>query len=696
MVYIKNTRTISTLLLLTVLAAAIIGCQDLGKKPGNGSGTGVLVAPILTLGPGGSRVRCEWTPSNPFADTYDIYYRRGAFDKVEDITKTGTKLENKTSPFTVTNLANGERYSFVIAANKADYETVYSVIKTGRPVSSAQSEGGDNGDNGGNNWNEGDVAPELVLISADSRFICEWASSYPAADSYDIYYRQGEYDVAQDIKDGGFKIENQTSPFNIVSLANGDIYSIVITANVPGGFMDSEIRIGKPGSVVRGKSTKRGVSYNFNTSGDGRPGASREDMDLLGPAISWFYDWGHKPQTKTIETAAAAWNVEYMPMAWSDINPAELESYIKDHPKCRYLLGYNEPNLVSGWESAYKLPQQAASIWPKFMKEAEAHKLKVVAPAMALVGDPPIEWLDAFFNQPQVSLEDDIAAIAIHAYLCGPQAFRDFINNSKKYGKPVWMTEWCAWDGGAWSYMYPGAPERTGETFYNAPIPENAEAFQIFYLSQTAMYMEQDPDLERYAWFIPKRSGEDYTQYPWMDLLTWGSEPELTEIGLVFVHMSTCDKSIWVFPGQLIEAKDFSANNLAEWTIHKNDGWQNSVTFRVSTDPEPLSILDVCYQDINGYMWVEYQVYLEQEKNYSLTLRYNAPHESPMTVYVDGKKVSDVSLGGGSWQTRNDIALGNISPGRHTIRLRITGDSNTFTPTDTESLWCSLNWLKVD
>ena len=701
MVHVKGLKRAGALLLFTTLTAVItIGCQDVTKKSKTDRGT--ITAPSLTLSSGGSRIRCEWTPSNPYADTYDIYYRKGTYDNVEDVKKDGSiKLENKTSPFTVTNLVNGERYTFVITAIKEGYETVDSVVKTGRPTPSANDtdEPGRPAIPGEEN---GNTAMGLIVVSASDHLIALWLPSDPPALSYDIYYREGIYDVAEDIKDAGVKLANQDSPFSI-PLPPGGVYSVIITANVPDGSIDSAVVTGKPGSVVRNRSPKRGVGYNFNTI----DGTNKADMDLMAPTISWFYDWGHAPQEpagtqgqRIIEKAAREHKVEYMPMAWSDIQPDALRQYVQRNPECRYLLTFNEPNLVSGWESFFQLPSEAAAKWPAVLVAARENNLKVVSPAMALVGEDPIEWMDAFLAQPEVSM-DDIVAISIHSYMNGPSAFREVINRFKKYNRPVWMTEWCAWDGGAWDYhLGPRNVEQGGweewvdghfqmaEAAKEWVIPKGT-AFQMWFLSQTAMYMEQDPWLERYAWFIPKRSGEDYEHYPWMDLLTWDKPPKLTDMGKVFVNMSTCDKSVWVLAGQLIEAKDFSANNLAEWAIHTNDGWQNSVTFRVSTDPDKLSVLDIWYWKVEyGYMWAEYQVYLDQAKPYALTLRYSAPKTASMTVYVDGKPTEEVvTLEGASWQTKEAIPLGNLSKGQHTIRLRVNGGADTD---------LALNWLKVD
>ena len=684
----KNFKYVSTLLLTAILVFAAAGCPKVVSERKKD-----IAAPVLlTLSPSDGCLTVRWNDSDPNADTYDIYYRQGRFNTADEVIA-GNRLYNRASPFTIAGLANGRTYSVIVSANKTGYAPVNSGVKTGRPQ--APSIPGNENEN--ENEEERDfTAPVFSIIPSADRIICEWTDS-DSADSYDIYYAEGEFNTAEEIKFEGWVNYNINSPYTISGIANGTLYSIIISANRDGyETIDSEVKKGKPASVSApaGRSKKRGVSYNFNTVS----GTTWADMDLLGPGISWFYDWGHRPQTRDVENAGAAHSIEYMPMAWSDIMPNDLRGYVQAHPEAEYLLAFNEPNLISGWESAYQLPQVAAEKWVRLKETAVELGLKIVSPAMAMVGDPPIEWMDAFLSQPQVSL-DDMAAIAFHAYLNGPSAFRDAVISFKKYNKPIWMTEWCAWDGGAWEYHRteimgsnsrpnPEPPGFNWDRWMDEVFAKEGTEFQMFYLSQTAMYMELDPWIERYAWFIPKRSGEDYTQYPWMDLLTKTNPPKLTGMGQVYINMSVCDKSIWVPRGQIIQAKDFSSNNLEEWAIHSNDGWQNSVTFRPTTDENGLSVLDIWYKNIDhGYMWAEYQVYMEEAGDRTLSLRYSAPQDASMSVYVNEKQAAAFTLSGENWQTKDDVSLGYVPAGRHTIRLRVNGgkDSNI-----------ALNWLKVD
>ncbi|MCL2762331.1 MAG: glycosyl hydrolase [Treponema sp.] len=834
MIWNKNTKAIWALVLITALI--LTGCPEEILKITkdtvimyDGADGDMAAPPVLTMNAANGRLILEWTPSTPAADTYDIYYRQGRFTSEDDV-KLGVKLNNRTSTFTIANLANYQTFSVVIVANKKGFTPTASNVEVARPSSGIITDPDLDPDPNPNpepdparciicgaveaecicpvfnpgpgpdpvrcadcgaveaecvcpafnpgpgpdpircadcgaveaecvcpdfnpspdpnparcsicgailaacvcpdpsdpihnpnpNPNPGDPdpgsppsLPRLVIIPVDGRVVLEWTSTNPYV-VIDVYYRSGEYATAAEVKSGGTRLQNQLSPITIPGLANGQVYSVVVSARQGSYTTDSRVIPVRPAETRQPqKSPKRGVGYNFNTahvnnaSDAVRADITWADFALMAPAISWYYDWGHRPQAlgpwenpnRVVERAAAEYNIEYMPMAWSDILPADLDDYMSRHPETRYLLAYNEPNLISEWESQFQLPSEAASKWGRLLAEARKHNLKVVSPAMALVGQPPMTWMDQFLAQPQVSL-DDIVAISIHSYMNGPSAFRDVINRFKKYDKPVWMTEWCAWDGGAWNYHL--GPRDTWEYTILTPsgwrsfIREDAKHwvipkgknFQMFFLSQTAMLMEMDPMLEYYAWFIPKRTGEDYEDYPWMDLITKTNPPELTDIGKVYVHMSTCDKSVWVPSGTIIHAKDFTSNNIEEWAVHTSDGWQNSVTFRPTTDPLGLTILEIWFKEIqHGYMWTEYQVNVAHSGEAVLSIRYSAPKDTLATVFLDGVPKETMLLTGGFWQTRTDISLGPVTAGRHTIRFQVMGGADSD---------FALNWLKVD
>lgn len=377
------------------------------------------------------------------------------------------------------------------------------------------------------------------------------------------------------------------------------------------------------------KSAKRGVAFNFRNV---------EDLPLLSPSCSWAYNWGN---SQTDE--AALWfdtnEMDYCPMAWSGSYDADkIRAYKQAHPNTRYLLAFNEPNLT---DQANMTPTEAAAYWSKVVALAKELGLKLVSPAMnygTLSGySDPVKWLDEFFAQPEVSL-DDVYAISVHCYMSSPSAVKNYIEMFRKYGKPVWLTEFCAWD----------------------PVPSSVEN-QMSYMCAVLNYLEQEALVERYAWFIP-RSSAAVDKAPYMQLLTHTSPVELTELGVLYTQFSSFDKHAYLPLARGIGAYQYTGVS------------DNAVALRVTDDKIPY------IQGLQAGMWVEYQVEATSDK--PLQLVYATIANSEVCVYVDGvaqaivevPKTNDMT----AWETLNTpVACGK---GKHTVRVEmIQGVINLLT-----------------
>lgn len=391
------------------------------------------------------------------------------------------------------------------------------------------------------------------------------------------------------------------------------------------------------------KSEKRGVSYSF-------AGFPEDDMILLSSATTWFYNWGINLNS-VIDHAAKFYDLTYVPMAWNDVNESALRAYVAEHPECKYLLAYNEPNLT---DQANMTPSQAAAKWPRLLSIAKELNLKIVSPAMnygTLSGySDPIKWLDEFFT---LIDSDDIVAISIHCYMGNASALKSYVERFKKYQKPIWMTEFCGWEKNITS-----------------------ATSQMEFMSEAVTYMELDPDVERYAWFIPKWNIPT-DAYPYMQLLTKNMPVELTACGQVYVGMSTFDKKVYALAGQKIEAEHFVDCNMSKSIDEK--GFSRPVHFRPTTDAgESLDIYN-----FTGGKWVDYQIELAESKTYNLSLRNIVPETAEMSIYIDGNIVEFASLSQTNTWTTTDFPV-KISDGKHTIRLEVTSGN------------CALNWIKVE
>ncbi len=393
------------------------------------------------------------------------------------------------------------------------------------------------------------------------------------------------------------------------------------------------------------KSKKRGVSFHYSLI---------EDVALLDPAVSWSYNWGHSP-TDQIQSEFNVFQHEFIPMVWSPstFDAERIRTYKQENPSCEYILAYNEPNLT---DQCNMTPTQAAAHWPKLKALADELNLKIVSPAMNYgtlenYYDPTV-WLDEFFTLIPL---DDIDAISIHCYMSSPSAVQSYINRFRKYNKPIWMTEFCAWEGQLTS-----------------PVQ------QMHYMSDIINYMEHDPMIERYAWFIP-RASESVETFPYMQLLTKIPPFDLTDLGRVFEGIPSGEKAVLHNSKQHILAQAYS--DICTSESIEEERFINGPHLRPSTDTEGNLEL----YNFFGYQWVEYQVDFKEATD-RLHLRYAAMMSSECEVRIDGESVCNIIFSNtGSdtqWETLETIA--KIPAGRHTVRLEMKRGA------------IALNWIKFE
>lgn len=351
--------------------------------------------------------------------------------------------------------------------------------------------------------------------------------------------------------------------------------------------------------VLQKKSSKRGVCYKFQLP--------EQDTRLLGPAISWAYNWGAS-LTDDRCTEFAKYDIDFCPMAWNaDPNSIDqIRAYVSQHPECKYLLGYNEPNLT---DQANMTPAEAAEHWPQVEALADELGLKLIAPAMnygTLSGySDPIVWLDEFFNL--IGGTDKIDGIAIHWYSeDGGQSIKGYVERFKKYGKPIWVTEFCG----------------TGKT----------EDTQSLYMSTTVGYLEADPDVFRYAWFIP-RGNDSWT----VNNLLVGSvsDSRLSNLGLMYTNLSTLDTDAFYPTGSMVPAEHYSASSASAEL--------DSDAIQIIPSEEAGGVLDV--YNFNKGKWLEYGLSTEGAGDYTFQLRYKSSIiDTKVEFFIDGESKGEVVI----------------------------------------------------
>lgn len=375
------------------------------------------------------------------------------------------------------------------------------------------------------------------------------------------------------------------------------------------------------------KSAKRGVSFDFKQA---------EDLPLLSPSCSWAYNWGN-----TQNAQAALWfdsnDMDFCPMAWNNTYNADaIRQYVQAHPKTKYLLGFNEPNLK---DQCNMTPAEAAAHWGEVVALANELHVKLVSPAMnygTLDGySDPVKWLDEFFAQPGVSMAD-IDAIAVHCYMSSPSAVRNYIEMFRKYGKPVWLTEFCAWD----------------------PVPGSVES-QMDYMCTVLNYLEQEPLVERYAWFMP-RTSSPVDKAPYMQLLTHTSPVELTDLGVLFTRFSSFDKKAYLPIVGGVGAHQYVGVST------------DNISLRVDSERKPYIF------NIQEGVWADYQVSVAQQSTLKLT--YATVVNSIVNVYQDGSMVATIDMPKtGGMNTLGTVEVADVlSRGNHTLRIEVVKGGFNF------------------
>ena len=389
--------------------------------------------------------------------------------------------------------------------------------------------------------------------------------------------------------------------------------------------------------TLQSRSAKRGVCFNFAQ-------LPSYDFPLLGDAVSWYYDWSSNVPGAEVDGYLSEYGIDFCPMIWNgNYNPDNIRTYKSSHPEAGYILAFNEPNLR---DQANMTPAAAAELWPDIVALADEVGMKLISPAMnygTLEGySDPWKWMDEFLQQPGVSL-DDIDGIAVHCYMNTLQALKDYIAGFKKYGKPIWLTEFCSTTGGTVS-----------------------EVSQMNFMVEAINYLESDDDVFRYAWFIP-RGGP--LQSINNELLTSRSPIELTDLGKVFVNMSTQDKDVAYGPGTVIPAEHYCAVS-------------GAVHLRPVTDVS--GILELF--DLKENTWVEYLADIPEAGVYTLEFRYRTSYATAMALSADGSQQTEmVDLP----DTDNGWVTGKVE-------IELPAGVRTIRLAGTDAWSICLNWLRLN
>jgi hypothetical protein len=215
----------------------------------------------------------------------------------------------------------------------------------------------------------------------------------------------------------------------------------------------------------------------------------------------WYYNWA--PNNNDVPGPSG---VEFVPMIWGkpDVTDATLA---QAESEGRVLLGFNEPDMAAQADMSVA---DALAAWPKL----EATGMRLGSPAVAYGGDTSGGWLDRFLSGAKdqglrvdfITVHwygSDFSAAAVNQFL----GYVDAVH--KKYGKPIWVTEYGLMN-------FSGSPE----------YPTGAQ--EAAFIKGSTEGLESRSYVERYAWFALPAVGDSVD----FGLYTDGDTP--TEAGKAY------------------------------------------------------------------------------------------------------------------------------------------------------------------
>lgn len=382
------------------------------------------------------------------------------------------------------------------------------------------------------------------------------------------------------------------------------------------------------------KSPKRGVCFDFKNT---------EDVFLMYKFVSWSYNWGPSEDDGVAQYLDMT-DIVYYPMAWTaNFNEAQIAKWIGAHPQTKYILGFNEPNLK---DQCNMTPRQVADAWPRLKHLADSLGVDLVSPAMnygTLSGySDPIKWLDEFFTYIPIE-QSGIKVIAIHCYMNTAAAVKGYIERFYKYNLPIWMTEFCAWDGGV-----------------------SGMIGQMDYMADVITFMELNPRVERYAWFMP-RTSSSIDAMPYNQLLTHGIPSELTPLGHLFATLPNMAEPKLQDAAAPWDMTKFASCRQTEFI--NAEGLCNAPHFRM-TDDTMDGAPEMMMYNFSQEQWVEYTVQAA-ENLATMNIRYQSTGEPILTLNVDGGKSFMIVLPSSADWSTYELAY-PLNKGAHKIRLTMT------------------------
>lgn len=244
--------------------------------------------------------------------------------------------------------------------------------------------------------------------------------------------------------------------------------------------------------LAAAQSHKRGIA---------RANLLEHQLHALKHGVSWGYNWELDPHFWW-----GSAGMDFSPMVHNGGFPRSAGGQ-----HFRALLGFNEPDIHS---QAHMNPWHAAAIWPEVEQVARNYGVqKLVSPAMCGDIGKGTSWMQQFLDACKGCRID---AIAIHSYWCSLDGVQNLIEQYRRFGKKIWLTEFaCA-----------------------APGVDVSMQGQIKFMKDVVPWLEQEDMVEKYAWFsyFTNEWAHGITNpNPDAGLVDWNGA--LSELGRVYVSL---------------------------------------------------------------------------------------------------------------------------------------------------------------
>lgn len=409
-------------------------------------------------------------------------------------------------------------------------------------------------------------------------------------------------------------------------------------------------------TLSQASSPKRGLGWDEKTVK-----LNNHHAALLEPGASWVYNWGATPGNPDIYSEDFC----FIPMAWNaNFDETKIRNWLRNHPETRYLLGFNEPNFA---DQARMTPAEAAAAWPRLEAIAREFDVKLVAPALnfssSQVGGKVwgiYEWYDEFFRLYPAAKVD---CLALHCYMNWYTAtewfateyfYHDLFDTANEnYGRYPYLAKYLT-DYRATNGHYPRMM-LTEFCAWEADYLPDVE-FQIDQMTQKVQKLEQSDLVEGYAWFLANPSGGP-TAFPYMSVFEANSaNAGLSELGKIYVNMSTFNTSRYYLPGELIMAKDYidATTGNQQVKVRSNSESESSIPLQIEI-PERGS--------------TSYKISTPANGKYTFTLHCSATPDARLTLKSGGTEKGSVEIPvtDGEW---TDVSIETGFPAGHqTIQI---------------------------